>query len=262
MRTSEFASRNHDRYWWFKSFQPKYDPPIFDMLADDEWRLMSEWYDETEVKFPSGTGECAVPAMTMLQSFIMGNNLSRIVQLGHFIGFSSLILGFTLRKMQASRSLYSIDIDHDVTQYTQSWIDKANLNEQIELEIADSASTSAAENSVAYLQGSPQLIFIDSSHQFQHTLDELDQWYPRLQPGGFIFLHDVSKFAASFDYTHKGGVSAAADQWLAGSSAGRLMLNGDLVGEHGDAVVYRDGCGLGMIQKPFEKSQKMSPSAY
>jgi predicted O-methyltransferase YrrM len=258
-RTKDFASRDHDRYWWFKAFSPQYDPPIFDMLDDAEWAIMSDWYEETEVRFgATGTGECAIPAMSMLQSFIMGNNLSRVVQLGHFIGFSSLLLGFAFKRMGLSQSLYSIDIDFDVTAYTKSWLARAKLEDQVQLEVADSSSPEAADNAIKYLGGAPQLIFVDSSHAYQHTIDELNVWYPRLQPGGFIFLHDVSQFAASFDYTDQGGVAAAVAGWLARSDASGLLLNGGLLTEHGDAVVYRDGCGLGMIQKPFNPRQQAS----
>jgi predicted O-methyltransferase YrrM len=250
-RTAAFADREHGRYWWFKAFRPAYDPPIFAMLDDEEWATMKAWYEDTELKYGLGTGECAVPAMTMLHSFVMGNNISRVVQLGHFIGFSTLLLGFALRKMKMKNALLSVDIDPSVTEYTQGWVDRAGLNSQVLLKVGNSADANMPREALSYLGGDPQLIFIDSSHQYRHTLDELALWYPALQPGGVIMLHDVSRFAASFDRSGEGGVAAALDEWEQASRAQCIRLNGGLTTEWGDTVVYRDGCGLGIIQKPF-----------
>ena len=35
------------------------------------------------------------------------------------------------------------------------------------------------------------LLFIDTSHQYRHTLDELTVYGPRVKPGGVILLHDT-----------------------------------------------------------------------
>ncbi len=36
------------------------------------------------------------------------------------------------------------------------------------------------------------LLFIDSSHQFDHTLAEHQRWVPCVKEGGFILLHDMN----------------------------------------------------------------------
>ena len=35
------------------------------------------------------------------------------------------------------------------------------------------------------------LLFIDTSHQYRHTFDELNVYGPRVKPGGVILLHDT-----------------------------------------------------------------------
>lgn len=46
----------------------------------------------------------------------------------------------------------------------------------------------------AVLAALPQeidLLYIDTSHEYQPTLDEIATYAPRLAPGGFILLHDT-----------------------------------------------------------------------
>lgn len=250
-RTADFATRDHGRYWWFQTFKPAYDPPIFANLSDDEWELMASWYEDSEKNYPFGTGECAVPAMSFIHGLVAGNSVKRVVQLGHFIGFSSLLLGFQLRRMGVKQGLFSVDINPDATGYTQSWIDRAGLDRQVHLELSDSAQPELVDMAHDYLGGPPQLIFIDSSHQYEHTLAELAIWYPALPPGGLLLLHDVSLFAATFDHSEQGGVPKALKEWAAQSNANVLLLNGDVSNQGGDLLTYTDGCGLGVIQKPF-----------
>ncbi len=209
IRSLAFSSRDHGRYWWFKATESEYVPPVFDFLTDAEWDIMAAWYEESETLYAPGTGECNIPAVSMLMGLIMGSNMSRIVQCGHFIGFSTLLMGFMLRRMKHKQALYSIDYDADVTAYTQKWVDSANLGDYVKLVVADSAQPflpSVAEN---YLGGKPHLVFIDSSHEHDHTLRELDLWVPNTQPGGFIVMHDVSEFARNFDSKGGGGVKEA-----------------------------------------------------
>ena len=44
----------------------------------------------------------------------------------------------------------------------------------------------------------PQLILLDSSHQYEHTLRELDLWVPRMEPGSIMLLHDTSTYARTW----------------------------------------------------------------
>ena len=48
-------------------------------------------------------GEAAVPLLSLLQGLVLGNRATRLVQLGTHAGWSSLLLGFMLRRMNARR---------------------------------------------------------------------------------------------------------------------------------------------------------------
>lgn len=36
------------------------------------------------------------------------------------------------------------------------------------------------------------IVFIDTNHTFEMTMDELQTYYPRVKPGGLIYLHDTN----------------------------------------------------------------------
>jgi hypothetical protein len=84
-----------------------------------------------------------------------------------------------------------------------------------------------------------QMLFIDSSHQYEQTLKELHLWEPEMEAEGLIFLHDVSDQAREYDTTGKGGVRRAFFEVMVDEWNGMDISKG----------VYRDGCGLGIIQK-------------
>jgi len=255
MRTIEFKKRTHNRYWWYHLADSDYIPPVFSALADEEWALMDDWFTDTEAKFPS-PGEISVPGLSMLNGIVSGNGIGAMVQLGHYVGFSTLMLGFALRRMGRSRALFSIDINAEVTVYTQEWVDRAGLRDVVRLQVGDSADPAMASEAAAWLGRAPQLVFIDSSHQYHHTLEELDLWYDRMAPGGLLSLHDTSAFAQTFDSTGTGGVLRAAREWGAGRN---MILLNNFVGEQHDSgatdhpskLTYKDGCGFGLVQKPF-----------
>jgi len=249
-RSLNFKNKDKNRYWWFSDNSIDYVPPIFSILTDEEWEVLASWYEDTDTRYPAGSGDCNIPAISMLMGLIMGNNVSRIIQCGHYIGFSTLLIGFMVHKMRKRTALYSIDIDPSVTAYTQQWVARAGLDDYVRLVVADTADASQIPEALEYLNGKPQVIFIDSSHEYKHTLSELDLWFPSVQPGGFIVLHDVSDFAVDFDPLHGRGVKGALAEWSVNQDVESIMINTFCGPEHyGSRTVYKDACGLGIIQK-------------
>lgn len=232
------SKKDQNRFWWFQ--RNDYLPQIYANLSDDEFALLVEWFEETERLHM--IGECNVPAMSAMLGFVEGNGIDAIVQCGHYAGYSSLLFGWALRRMGKKRGLFSIDINPDVTAFTQKWIEKAGLEEYVEVVVGDSADEAIAINLWNIFHSEPKMVFIDSSHQYAHTLRELNLWYEALFPGGLIFLHDVSEFAQGFDSTDEGGVKTALYEW--GRQESFRSESMSFVGK-----IYQDGCGLGVIQK-------------
>jgi hypothetical protein len=69
--------------------------------------------------------------------------------------------------------------------------------------------------------------------------------------GALFLLHDASLFAQQFDPTAQGGVHRALNEWLEGRPDwSGMTLNGSVApGADGDALVYKDACGLGILQR-------------
>ena len=248
-RSLKFKQLSHNRYWWHRVPSTNYIPIPYGILDDGEWEIMESWFDDTERKFES-TGEANIPPLSMLMGIISGSAISRVVQCGHYVGYSTLLLGFLFRKMGKKQALFSIDIDASVTDYTAQWLKQAGLDDQVRLSIADSADPEGPKRATDYFGGQPpQIVFIDSSHQYEHTLKELDLWYDQLPQGGLLVLHDTSRFAATFDSTGKGGVFRAVSEWCAVKGVTSLMLNSFVEGGSPGDYPYLDGCGLTIIQK-------------
>src|SRR6476646_6372273 len=193
-RSRAWKDNPHPRYWWHRLPGNDYVPPIYSDLSDDEWSVLRDWYAETDRNGP--IGECAVPLISFLHGLVMGNRVARIAQLGTCAGYSALLLGWMLRRMNASRGLFSLDLDPAMCDLSRRWIGRAGLNDFVEIAEGSSLDAGSIEAAKEYLGAAPQLIILDSSHEYQSTLAELDLWYPVLTPGGLFVLHDVSEFAA------------------------------------------------------------------
>jgi predicted O-methyltransferase YrrM len=180
----------------------------------------------------------------------MGNCISRIVQLGTCAGYSALLLGWMLRRMNARNGLFSLDLDPAMCEMSRRWIVRAGLEDFVEIaerSSLDTGSTTAARN---YLGGEPALIILDSSHEYRSTLVEFDLWYAALAPGGLLVLHDVSRFAAEFDVTREGGVRRAFAKWRkAHPDVEAFSLNGETRSMDSPRPLYKDACGVGLIHK-------------
>lgn len=249
-RSRAWKDNPHPRYWWHRLPGMDYVPPVFSDLSETEWNTLRDWFDETD---RSGLiGECVVPLIALLQGLVTGNRASRIVQLGTHAGYSALLLGWMLRRMDARHGLYSLDLDPAMCEVSRGWIARAGLEEFVEIAQRNSLDPQSPIAAREYLGGDPELILLDSSHEYQATLDELDLWYPVLEPGGLLVLHDVSRFAVDFDVTKAGGVLRAFTEWRkAHPEVETLCLNGGARTMDLPRPFYKDACGAGLIHKPL-----------
>lgn len=250
-RSADFGEREHRRYWWHRFGGRGYAPPVYSDLSEEEWSLLECWFEDSQRE--GAGGEMSIPMISVLQGFIMGSGIRSIVQLGHYKGYSTLMIGFMLRRMGAERGLVSIDLDPKITEYAKGWIERAGLERYVTFMVSDSAAPGIPAAAETVLGRAPRCVIIDSSHQYAHTLRELDVWWEALAPGGLLFLHDCSEFARKWDTTGQGGVRRALEEWLPKHpDAHAILLEGD---PHADGpTAYADGCGLSIMQKPVAVS--------
>jgi predicted O-methyltransferase YrrM len=250
LRSRAWNDNPHPRYWWHRLPGHDFVPPVYAELSDDEWGLLRDWYAETDRNGP--IGECAVPLLSLLHGLVTGNRIVRIAQLGTCAGYSALLLGWMLRRMKADHGLFSLDLDPAMCEMARAWIARAGLESYVEIAERNSLDPQSPIAAAKYLQGDPELIIIDSSHEYEATLAELDLWYPALAPGGILVLHDVSRFAVDFDVTRQGGVGRAFREWRKSNpGVETFCLNGDAQTMDLPRPLYKDACGVGLIHKPF-----------
>lgn len=227
----------------------EYVPAIYSDLMEEEWAIIRDWYAETDAA--EQIGEVAVPLMSLLHGFVLGNRAARIVQLGTHAGYSTLLLGFMLRRMNARRGLCTLDLDERFCAIARGWVARAGLQEFVEVAEGNSLDPASVTAAHTYLGTAPELVILDSSHEYPATLRELDLWYAALAPGGLLVLHDVSRFAQSFDVTGEGGVRRAFDEWRAvNRDAETFLLNGGVESMELPRSFYKDACGVGLVHKP------------
>ena len=248
-RSRSWTEADAPRYWWHRLPGMDFVPPVYSDLSEAEWEIIRAWYEETD---QSGLiGECAVPLISLLHGLVMGNRVTRLVQLGTCSGYSSLLLGFMLRRMNAPRGLFTLDINSELCALTQRWLERAGLTNFVTVAEGNSREPSALATAEKHFGRAPEMILLDSSHEYLATLEELDLWYPALEPGGLFLLHDVSEFAAGFDVTGQGGVGRALVEWRRkNQGAETLILNGASRSMDLPRPLYKDACGLGLIHKP------------
>lgn len=224
-------------------------PPVYSDLTEAEWEIVRAWYEETD---RSGLiGECAVPLISLLHGLLMGNRIARIVQLGTCSGYSSLLLGFMLRRMNAPGGLFTLEIDPELCALTRRWLERAGLTNFATVAEGNSLDPAMVGAAQEHFGHAPEMILLDSSHEYCATVQELDLWYPALSDGGFLLVHDVSIFAAAFDVTGQGGVRRAFAEWRCKNpQAEAICLNGEAHSMDLPRPPYKDACGLGLIHKP------------
>ena len=248
-RSRAWKENPHPRYWWHRLPRTDYVPPVYSDLSDDEWSVLRDWYAETDRSGP--IGECAVPLISLLHGLVMGNRIGRIAQLGTCAGYSALLLGWMLRRMNAAHGLFALDLDPAMCELSRRWIVRAGLADFVEIAEGSSLDDRSIGSARKYLEGDPEMVILDSSHEYRSTLAELDRWYAALAPGGLLLLHDVSEFAADFDVTREGGVRRAFSEWRKGHpEVETFSLNSDSRAMEEARPLYKDACGVGLIHKP------------
>lgn len=243
-----FQERGGNRYWWFHGYR-EYTPDIISLLSEEEWEHLKAWYEETDEK--RMVGECNIPMMTELLAYINGSGIDNVVQLGHYSGWSTLFLGWAMRRMKHRASVWSVDINHAITEFTNKWIMTAGLSEYVLAITADSTDSANPGLALEYLgkmQLGLSLVFVDSSHQYAQTIEEIELWFPHLAANGMMIFHDAGEFAKQYDTTEQGGVHKALRDWHSDNQdQATLSILNEFDTPY--APVRQDKTGIGILQK-------------
>jgi predicted O-methyltransferase YrrM len=161
----------------------------------------------------AGNADCSI--LNLIDALIAGNDAKRVLQLGTLIGFSTVILSSSLARVKAACGadvrLDTVDIDVEKHRRARDYLTRAGLEGIVRF--LDGGST--APDTLEQLRGETyDVVFVDASHNYVHTGREIDAYWPKVRPGGYMLFHDASEHARVYDPKGEGGVRRALDEWL------------------------------------------------
>jgi predicted O-methyltransferase YrrM len=121
-----------------------------------------------------------------LGQLVFFSHAQTVVELGCFGGWASAHMALALKSAGRGGRLYCVD-------YIQEYLDVmlANLRRHGLGDLVTPVRGMSLEPAVlAALPTRIDVIFLDTSHAFPGTRDEILAYAPRLSPGGFLVLHD------------------------------------------------------------------------
>lgn len=125
-------------------------------------------------------------AVFIFYSKVLEYNAKNVLELGVRGGISTR--AFLLGVKRTSGHLYSVDIlDYDSTRQTMRDL---GLDKYWTFTVMDDLEYSSKLNTDIRFE----IIFIDTSHELDHTISELEEFSRFLSPGGCILMHDTISY--------------------------------------------------------------------
>lgn len=185
----------------------------------------------------------SVPYLDMLFEWASQDGAKTVVELGVGEGHSTIAL---LKGVAKSGShLYSVDKNLEVLPKVYKRIREAGLGNQINvyaLHMPNWTLILEDDLELAERWNLPiDLLFVDTSHMYQHTLDELEAYAPFMAENGAILIHDTLFTLEDRHHNPEGyDVTGAIEAFLAKHSEWEFteLLPDDPA-----------GCGLGLLKR-------------
>jgi predicted O-methyltransferase YrrM len=149
-------------------------------------------------------------ALSLLVMFCAITQPVRMLELGTFHGFGTMTIAEILATNKRPGTLVTVEPLPEYQERAKEFISRAGLASTVHF--VSGFSTDEAVLSVVEEQAPYDIIYIDSSHQYAKTLEELDLYLierPLIRPGGLVFLHDIT-----LELENDPGVGPAVDEWI------------------------------------------------
>lgn len=187
-------------------------------------------------------GNADAGTLSLIYSLVVTNNLTEVLQLGTWVGFSTLVIADALYRVHEKSGhkviLHTVDHDKFVHHKAKSYIKEAKLNPIVKF----FDGFSHDRKIIFRLAKKYDLIFIDSSHNYTETNKEIKIYWPKVKKTGYIVLHDAGETARDFDPKKEGGVRRALKEWVAEKPA-------DLEYIFFEQPLWANPCGLFLGKK-------------
>lgn len=188
----------------------KYDDFYLSLMSPSAASVLQEMIEHP--RFPGATEP---PVLTLLAALLRVIEPRRVLQIGTYIGFSTVFLADILSRNRQPGHLVTVEPDATAHESARAWAEKAQLADAITF--LDGRSTDVRINRALQPFTPFDLIYLDSSHAYEETLEELTVIFERglwLSRAGVLVLHDAALSAKRWDPTRKGGVRRALEEWV------------------------------------------------
>jgi len=156
------------------------------------------------------TGTTPDDDMDVLAALVVTSRAKRILQFGTFLGGSALVLADLAAQNGGTAQLVTLDTNPAMNASCRKYAELAGLDIIVTM---DGSSTDP--RLLAELGKSDwDLIFLDTTHQYEQTVAEIKAIVPLCGPGTLFCFHDASSAAAAeLDLQHLGGVKRAIREY-------------------------------------------------
>lgn len=178
-------------------------------------------------------------ALELIGGLIAVTKPERVLELGTWIGYSTILIGGILAHQQPAGTIVTVDPGEETSTFARRHVRHAHLTN---VAFVHGHSTDPQTAARIEALGPFDVCYIDSSHAYEATLIELEALFGRwLTPDGFVLLHDAATTAATFDPTGAGGVRRALDEWTAARPDMQLFVF--------EPPFAKTVCGLGLLRR-------------
>jgi predicted O-methyltransferase YrrM len=193
---------------------------------------------------------CTDPsALSLLSAFVAICQPSRVLELGTYHGFSTLILADLLASNERPGRIVTVEPNAAAQAAARERVVEAGLHESVRF--VSGRSTDEHVLQVVGAEAPFDMLYIDTSHHYDATIAELETCLvrrPLVRPGALIFLHDIT-----FPMGKDRGVGPAVTDWLARHPEFHYL-------PLSTTGVWPNPCGLGILLAPATDDGQANPA--
>ncbi len=123
-----------------------------------------------------------------------------IVEIGSWIGQSSVAISKGIRKYWPETVFYCVDIFsqeyYEASPGLRDMARKINILETFEANMRKfphkTMKMKSVDAAIEFMDESIDLIFIDANHEYEFVKEDINAWWPKLKKGGIMCGHDYS----------------------------------------------------------------------
>lgn len=157
------------------------------------------------------TGTTPDDDLDVLAGLVVASRARRILQFGTFLGGSAIVLADLAAQNGEGAQLVSIDPDPNMNACAREYVTRAGLGGMFETADAHSLDPALLKR---LAEAEWDVIYLDTTHQYQQTREEIAAIAPLCGPATLFLFHDASAFAAeTLDTGRQGGVRRAIREY-------------------------------------------------